>query len=169
MRKRQKTGGKFIKKCQESQKIIYWQPFVEKMTTFAPVFRILMYCKTLISLAFYGILCLLSFVERKAEECTADNLILRDVETIVITSHPEASGSFYASPASFGASASEVNNQRSSRMPVKRNHIGSFMLRSRVCISTLSHDMDLNLRMLLFPSGTSEAAHHLIRLRKLII
>ena len=123
----------------------------------------------MISLAVYGIVCLLSFIEGKAEECIAYKSCLSDVEEVVITRYAETSNAFYVSPVSSGASASEVNNYRSSRMPVKRNQTGSFMIRSRVSINVVPRDMEIHPRMLLFPSGIFEAAHHLIGLRKLII
>ena len=128
-----------------------------------------MYFKTLISLAFYAVLCLLSFAEGKTETGYADQADLCCLEEIVAVQHSSTSNSYCESPASSGASASEVNNHRGSRMPVKRNHTGSFLIRSRVSINALPRDLDLHPRMLLFPSGTLKAAHHLIGLGKLII
>ena len=128
-----------------------------------------MYFRTLISLAFYAVFCLLSFVEGKEDACLADEMELCRLEEMVVVQYSATSNTYCESPVSSGASASEVNNHRSSRMPVKRNHTGSFIIRSRVSINALTRDLDLHPRMLLFPSGTLEAAHHLIGLGKLII
>ena len=128
-----------------------------------------MYFKTLISLAFYAVLCLLSFAEGKTDAGCADQADLCCLEEIVAVQHSATSNSYCDSPASSGASASEVNNHRNSRFPVKRIQTGSFLVRSRVSINVLPRDLDLHPRMLLFPSGTHEAAHHLIGLGKLII
>ena len=128
-----------------------------------------MYFKTLISLAFYAVFCLLSLVEGKGDAGFADETELSRLEEMVVVQHSATSNTYCESPISSGASASEVNNHRGLRMPVKRNHTGSFMIRSRVSINALPRDLDLHPRMLLFPSGTHEAAHHLIGLGKLII
>ena len=128
-----------------------------------------MYFRTLISLAFYAVFCLLSFVEGKEDAGFADEAELSRLEEMVVVQHSATSNTYCESPVSSGASASEVNNHRGSRMPVKRNHTGSFMIRSRVSINPLMRDLDQYPRRLLFPSGTLKAAHYLIGLGKLII
>ena len=128
-----------------------------------------MYFRILISLALYAVFCLLSFVDGKADAGFADEVELCCLEEMVVVQHSSASNAYCESPVSSGASASEVNNHRGSRMPVKRNHTGSFIIRSRVSINPLPRALDVHPRMLLFPSGTLNAEHHLIGLGKLII
>ena len=120
-------------------------------------------------MAVLAVLCLLSINESEAV-----NGLVSDAQTVCLAETVADFHSDYGSadalvPAQTGASASEVKNPRGSRMPVKRSHHGSFMIRSRVSINIISCDLKVCSRTLLYPSGKEKTGHHLISLRKLII
>lgn len=128
-----------------------------------------MYRKTLISMAVLAFLCLLSINEREAVNCLVSDVHPFCLAEAVADFHPDYGDADALAPASTGTSASEVKNPRGSRMPVKRSHCSSSMTRSKVSINTISCDLKVFSRVLLYPSGKEKTDHHLISLRKLII
>ena len=114
-----------------------------------------MYLKPFIYLAFSAVLCLFSFSESEASE--------------VHSGQSDDSGYITAVTMTHAATSSEVAGSRHSRMPVKRTHHGSFVLRNRIVLSSMSQTSRPGSGVFLFPSGKEKAGHHLISLRKLMI
>ena len=114
-----------------------------------------MYLKTFIYLAFSAVLSLFSIYESEAAE--------------IHVGHSDDSGYITAVTMTPAATSYEVAGSRHSRMPVKRTHHGSFVVRNRIVLSSMSQTARPGSGVFLFPSGKEKAGHHLISLRKLII
>lgn len=114
-----------------------------------------MYLKPFIYLAFSAVLCLFSFSESEASE--------------VHSGHCDDPGYITAVTLNPAATSSEVMGSRHSRMPVKRTHHGSFVVRNRIVLNSIPQGVKSGSGILLFPSGKEKAGHHLISLRKLMI
>ena len=114
-----------------------------------------MYLKTFICLAISAVLSLFSVCESEAAEIHAGQ--------------SDNSGYITAVTMTPAATSSEVAGSRHSRMPVKRTHHGSFVVRNRIVLNSIPQGVKSGSGILLFPSGKEKAGHHLISLRKLMI
>lgn len=113
-----------------------------------------MYLKPFICLAVSAVLSLFSVYESEAE---------------VHSGHCDDPGYITAVTLNPAATSSEVMGSRHSRMPVKRTHHGSFVVRNRIVLNSIPQGVKSGSGILLFPSGKEKAGHHLISLRKLMI
>ena len=114
-----------------------------------------MYLKPFICLAISAVLSLFSVYESEAAE--------------VHSGHCDDPGYITAVTLNPAATSSEVMDSRHSRMPVKRTHHGSFVIRNRIVLNSMSQTARPGSGVFLFPSGKEKTGHHLISLRKLMI